>query len=141
MTEPFHHHHLTSPSPTYISLSRVLALRGSGNGSPSLLTTLSGVESGLGLGDVLALGNLLGALGQDELDVAGVGHVRVDATVSAVSAAALLGGLVDLDVLDNEVGGVESLGVGVGLGVLEEIEEEFGGLDGVAGLGDAEVLA
>lgn len=46
-----------------------------------------------------------------------------------------------MDVLDDEVAGVETLGIGVGLGVLEEIEEEFGGLDWVTGLRDAEVLA
>lgn len=61
--------------------------------------------------------------------------------MGTVSAAALLGGLVDLDVLDNEVGGVEALGVGVGLGVLEEREEELCALDGPAGLGDTKLLA
>lgn len=62
-------------------------------------------------------------------------------TVGTVCAAALLGGLVDLDVLDDQVAGVETLGVGVGLGVLEEREEELGRLDGPAGLGDTELLA
>lgn len=61
--------------------------------------------------------------------------------MGTVSAAALLGGLVDLDVLDNEVGGVEALGVGVGLGVLEETDEDLSGLDGPAGLGDTKLLA
>lgn len=61
--------------------------------------------------------------------------------MSAVSAAALLGGLVDLDVLDNEVASVETLGIGVGLSVLEESEEELGGLDGPAGAGNTELLA
>jgi hypothetical protein len=41
-------------------------------------------------------------------------------TVSTVCAAALLGGLVDLDVLDDQVTGIETLGVGVGFGVLQE---------------------
>lgn len=63
------------------------------------------------------------------------------ATVGTVSAPALLGGLVDLDVLDDQVGGVETLGIGVGLSVLEEAEEDLGGLDGPAGLGDTESLA
>ena len=62
-------------------------------------------------------------------------------TVGTVCAAALLGGLVDLNVLDNQVAGVETLGVGVGLGVLEETEEELGRLDGPAGLVDTESLA
>lgn len=63
------------------------------------------------------------------------------ATVGTVGSSALLGGLVDLDVLDNEVGGVETLGVGVGLGVLQEAEQELSGLGGPAGAGDAELLA
>ena len=62
-------------------------------------------------------------------------------TVSTVGAPPLLGSLVDLDVLDDQVAGVETLGVGVGLSVLEETEEELGGLDGPAGLGDTESLA
>ncbi len=63
------------------------------------------------------------------------------AAVSAVCAAALLGGLVDLDVLDDQVASVEALGVGVGLSVLEETEEELGRLDGPAGAGDTKLLA
>src|SRR5690349_14679525 len=49
--------------------------------------------------------------------------------------------LIDLDVLDDEVAGVETLGIGVGFGVLEETDEELGGLDWPAGLGDTECLA
>lgn len=63
------------------------------------------------------------------------------ATVRTVCPAALLGSLVDLDVLDDESTGVEALGISVGLSVLEETEEELGGLDGPAGLGDTELLA
>lgn len=62
-------------------------------------------------------------------------------TVSTVCAAALLGGLVDLNVLDNQVAGIETLGVGVGLSVLEQAQKELGRLDGPAGLGDTELLA
>jgi hypothetical protein len=62
-------------------------------------------------------------------------------TVGTVSAPALLGGLVDLDVLDDQVAGVEALGVGVGLGVLEEAEQDLSRLDGPAGARDAERLA
>lgn len=61
--------------------------------------------------------------------------------MSTVCASPLLGRLVDLDVLDNQVAGVQALGVGVGLGVLEQTEEELGGLDGPASLADAELLA
>jgi hypothetical protein len=86
-----------------------------------------------------------------------VRHVRVDlgklacaacllgidayTTVGAVCAPPLLGGLVDLNVLHNQVAGVKTLGVGVGLGVLEEAEKKFGGLDGPAGLGHTESFA
>lgn len=62
-------------------------------------------------------------------------------TVSTVSAPSLLRGLVDLDVLDDQVARVEALGVGVGLGVLEETEKDLGGLDRPAGPGDAQSLA
>lgn len=67
--------------------------------------------------------------------------VRVDPSVSTVCASPLLRRLVDLDVLDDQVAGVEALGIGVGLGVLEQAEQELGRLDGPAGLADAELLA
>jgi len=60
--------------------------------------------------------------------------------VSTVCASPLLWRLVDLDVLDDQVGGVETLGVGVGLSVLEEGEQELGGLDWPAGLVGTELL-
>jgi hypothetical protein len=53
----------------------------------------------------------------------------------------LLGGLVDLDVLNDQVAGIETLGVGVCLSVLEETEKELGGLDWPSGSGDTELLA
>jgi hypothetical protein len=53
----------------------------------------------------------------------------------------LLRGLVDLDVLNDQVAGIETLGVGVGLSILEETEEELGGLDGPSGAGNTELLA
>lgn len=61
--------------------------------------------------------------------------------MGTVSSSALLGGLVDLDVLDNQVASVETLGVGVGLGVLQELKEELGGLDGPSGTGHTPLLA
>lgn len=64
--------------------------------------------------------------------MAGVALVRVDTTVGAVSAAAGLGGLLDDNVLDEQVLGREVLGVGVGLGVLEETENKLNRLDGPA---------
>lgn len=53
----------------------------------------------------------------------------------------LLGRLVDLDMLHDQVARVETLGIGVGLGVLEQAEEELGGFLGPAGAGDAELFA
>jgi hypothetical protein len=75
------------------------------------------------------------------LSSAKTGFLSTYTTVGTVSTSALLGGLVDLDVLDDEVGGVETLGVSVGLGVLEETEQELGGLGGPASAGDTELLA
>lgn len=61
--------------------------------------------------------------------------------MSTVCAATLLWCLVDLDVLDDKVSGVEALGVGVGLSVLEEAEKKLGGLDWPAGTGNTELLS
>lgn len=81
------------------------------------------------------------ALGQDHLDVARVAHVRVDAAVRAVRAAPLLRRLVHLDVLDDQVGRVEALGVRVGFGVLEQVDQVAAGLLGPARFADAEFFA
>jgi len=62
-------------------------------------------------------------------------------TVSTVCASSLLRCLVDLDVLDDQVAGVQAFGVGVGFGITEETEEELGRLDGPASFGDTECLA
>lgn len=61
--------------------------------------------------------------------------------MSTVGTSAALGSLVDLDVLDNKVAGVEALGVGVGLGVLEEVDEELSRLDGPAATSDTPLLS
>lgn len=61
--------------------------------------------------------------------------------MGTVGAATALGSLVDLDVLDNQVAGVETLAVGVGLSVLQKVDQELGGLDGPAGLADTPLLA
>lgn len=73
--------------------------------------------------------------------MARVGHVGVDAAVGAVCASALLRGLVDLDVLNDQFRRVQSLGVGVRFGILQQSNQEFGGLDGPAGLRDTELFA
>jgi len=106
--------------------------------------------------------NLL-ALSQDQFDVAWVGHVWVDlenllimfllvlvsvlchgvpyTTMGTVCSSALLGCLVDLDVLDDQVAGIKTLGICVGFGVLEESEEELGRLDWPSCAGNTELLA
>lgn len=42
--------------------------------------------------------------------------------MSTVSPSPLLWGLVDLDVLDDEITGIKTLGIGVGLSILEKSE-------------------
>lgn len=61
--------------------------------------------------------------------------------MGTVSSSTLLRGLVDLDVLDNQVASVKTLSIGVGLGVLQELEEELGRLDGPSSAGDTPLLA
>ena len=61
--------------------------------------------------------------------------------MGTIRPSSLLGRLVDLDVLDDEVGGVEALCVGVRFGVFEQVEEVGGGLLGPAGFADAELFA
>lgn len=61
--------------------------------------------------------------------------------MGTVCPSSLLGSLVDLDVLDDESTSVEALSVGVGLSVLQETEQELGGLNGPSSLGDTELLA
>lgn len=67
--------------------------------------------------------------------------VKTYTTVSTVGSSPLSGSLVDLNVLDNQVASVETLGVGVGLSVLEEIKNVLGRLDGPASLGHTKLLA
>lgn len=61
--------------------------------------------------------------------------------MGTVCSATLLRCLVDLNVLDDQVAGVQTLGVGVGLCVLEERREELSRLYGPASLADTELLA
>jgi hypothetical protein len=123
-------------------------------------TRLASKLTSVKLGNLLAvllLDSLL-LLGEDDLNVARVREVRVDTTVSTVGSAALLGGLVD-----NNVGNVEVLNgktlslcttvtenlvpflklktkqndntnLGVALSVLQQVNNEFGRLDGPASL-------
>ena len=61
--------------------------------------------------------------------------------MSPVSPSPLLRRLVDLDVLDDQVAGIETFSVGVGFCVPEETKEELGGFFGPACAGHTELLA
>jgi hypothetical protein len=61
--------------------------------------------------------------------------------VGTVGAAALLGGLVDLDVLDNASIEVKTLSLSVGLGVLQESQDVLARLDGPTALGNTPNLS
>lgn len=61
--------------------------------------------------------------------------------MSTVSSSALLGCLVDLDVLDDQVACVKTLRIGVCLSILEETEDELGRLDRPSCAGDTELLS
>jgi hypothetical protein len=61
--------------------------------------------------------------------------------VGTICSAALLWCLIDLDVLNDQVTSIETLGIRVCFGVLEKTEEEFSGLDGPSSAGDTELLS
>jgi len=79
---------------------------------------------------VAAFNNDVVFLRENELDVTRRGHVGVDAAVGAVRTTPHLGSPIHLNVSDDEMVDVEAFIVGVGLGVLQEREKEFGGLLG-----------
>ena len=74
-------------------------------------------------------------LDQAQLDVARRGHVGVNPTVSSVSPAPHLGCPVDLNVVHDQVVGVQTLVFGVGLGILQQMQQELGALLGPTTLG------
>lgn len=51
---------------------------------------------------------------------------KTHATMSTIGATALLGRLVDLYVLDDQIARVEAFGVRVGFGVFEQAQEKLG---------------
>lgn len=98
------------------------------SGGDALLGELALVEAEGNVG--VSLGHLGSGLAQQDLGVDGVALVRVDATVGTVRATTGLGSLLDHNVADDELLGLESLGLSVGLGVLEKGKEELDRLDG-----------
>jgi len=71
-------------------------------------------------GGVFSFGNFLALFFDNDLDVSWVGHVWVNTTVGTVRASALLHSLVNLDVLDDALVGIETLELGVGNNVDKE---------------------
>jgi len=61
--------------------------------------------------------------------------------VGTVCPSALLRGLVDLNVGDDEVGVIETFGVGIGLSVAEETKEELSRLLGPTSAGNTELFS
>lgn len=61
-------------------------------------------------------------------------------TVSTVGASAAFRSLVDLDVFDNKVAGVETLGVGIGLSILQKTKQLLGGFHRPTRLGNTELF-
>lgn len=103
------------------------------------LTDLSGVQS-----DLLwlsSLGNLLLLLGDNKLNVRWRGLVCINSTVSSVSSSSLLWSLVDLDVGDLQLGDIQTLGLSVGLSVLQQVLDVVDRLDWPSSLLDTELLS
>ena len=84
----------------------------------------------LWLGSSSGLGESTFLLDQAEFDVAGGGHVGIDPTVGTVSPTPHLGSTVHLDVVNNQVVGIQPLVLSVRLCVLQEVKQELGRLDG-----------
>lgn len=112
---------IQKPLPSLVTPKKILRSSNSPTGTG---TSLPRAEMGLTSNYCLRLLYDFLTLGQNKLNVTWVGHVRVDTTVSPVCSSSLFGGLVNLDVLDDEVAGVKAFGVGIGLSVLEETEDE-----------------
>lgn len=106
----------------------------------SVDSLLAGVDSNNGLLGGRSISLLLIGLSEVDLNVARRGLVRVDSSVGSVSTAALLRSLVNLDVRDDKLVGVKALGVGVGLGVLEQVRNKLDTLNGPSGLGKTPLL-
>jgi hypothetical protein len=62
-------------------------------------------------------------------------------TMGTVSSSALFGSLIDLDVLDDQIASVETLGIRVGFSIFEETKKKLCALDGPSSSADTESLA
>lgn len=82
----------------------------------------------------------LGLLGHKQLDVGGRRHVRVDATVGTVRPTAAALCLVDLNVGHVQVVHLQTLELGVGLGIPQQAKHELAALLGPAALANLVAL-
>lgn len=82
-------------------------------------TLLSSVQSDLLR--VFSLSDFLGLFGDNKFDVRWGGLVSVNSTVSSESSSSLLWSLVDLDVGDLQLRNFQTLGLSVGLSVLQQV--------------------
>lgn len=87
-----------------------------------------------------SLGDLLSGLSKVDLNVARRAAVRVDTTVSTVSAAVSLRGLLHSNVADNKSLSVKTLSLSVRLGVLKKAKKELDRLHRPATLSSLELL-
>jgi len=80
------------------------------------------------------LGNFLVSFLGNQLYVSRGRHIRVDATVGTVRSSAHLGSLVAVDVRDGDLVQLQTLSLGIGLAIQQQVEEGLGGLEGPADL-------
>lgn len=83
---------------------------------------------------------ILGLLSED-LNVAWGVHVRVDSSVGSVCSASSTLGLVALNVSQNKSVHIQRLGLGVGNQVLQQTDDNLGGLNGPTSLSVLELLS
>jgi len=88
----------------------------------------------------IGLLDLIAVLRQDQLDVGRRGHEGIDSAVGTVGSATELGGTVHLDVRNVQRVDIETLNLGIALGVLEEIKEESARLLGPSALTTTDVV-
>lgn len=102
---------------------------------------LGGLLLGQSNGGLILARDVGGLLGAVELDVAVGGQVGRDATVSTVGSSSTADGSLDANVGDSALFGIEHLGDGVGLEVVEQVQHVLDGLLGEATVVMVDVLA
>ena len=138
----FHHARVASkashsPDRSPIYRSRTL------NSSPHTLAPLSRTQPQplFPLRNMWTLLYDLLALRQHHLHMTWIAHIRVDPTVRTVRPTTLLGRLVHLNMLHNEVRRIKPFSISVGFRVLQQINKVGRGFHRPARFGDAEFFA